>query len=558
MMNATASAPRPRGATRSQREHVVQTLWFEALGWVIVSPLFAHFGAASIGASLIVLSVLSVVVMGWSAHGSGRCDRRSMNEGKVMKPNQWDVESIRGHFVFPRTGRIVSNNAASTQPPRELLALVRSLAPQYENVHRGQSSASQRTTRRFEAAYDDIARFVGAPSRNNIVVVRNTTEAINTVMYSLLSEFRDGDNVVTTLMEHNSNYVPWHAMCREILPKFGRQVQLRLARFDPRTGELDLTHMASLIDARTKLVCCTGASNFLGTKTPIAAVRALADASGYAQPIGERRSYVLIDAAQLVPGSAIDFEALGIDYLAFSFHKMLAPFGIGVLVAKEQLLAASAPFLYGGDMVAEGEVFAERVGYNALPWKYAAGTPNIIGTIVSAQALRLLLDLALPPKRLHYFDSDLRIDGGTVAGAMGRVADWNRTLTARALDRLGRVPGITIYGPRDASRRSSLVAFNVKGHDPLALARALNDAGIEARAGCHCATLAHQALGIDASCRLSFYLYNTFDEVDCAVAALADIVTPKCPVSAQQPALAGMGRAPVARPIQSNFRGSLS
>jgi len=131
---------------------------------------------------------------------------------------------------------------------------------------------------------------------------------------------------------------------------------LRLARFDPASGALDLDHLASLVDARTKLVCCTGASNFLGTLNPLAAVRAIADASGYVQPDGERRSYLLIDGAQLVPGSFIDVQALDVDYLSFSFHKMLAPFGVGVLVAKEHLLEASLPFLYGGDMVAEGRV----------------------------------------------------------------------------------------------------------------------------------------------------------------------------------------------------------
>ena len=456
--------------------------------------------------------------------------------GTAMNPNDWDVESIRSHFVFPKTGRIVTNNAASTQPPRELLELYQALAPQYENVHRGQSSASQRTTQRFEAAYDDIARFVGARSRNSIVVVRNTTEAINAVMYSLLPEFRDGDNVVTTRMEHNSNYVPWHAMCREILPKFGRQVELRLARFDPASGELDLAHLASLIDARTKLVCCTGASNFLGTKTPIAAVRALADASGYAQPSGDRRSYLLIDGAQLLPGSFIDFQALGVDYLAFSFHKMLAPFGVGVLVAKEHLLEAAPPFLYGGDMIAEGRVFDDRVAYHALPWKYAAGTPNILGTIASAQALRVLLDLALSPRRPLYFGSDRPIERAAVESAMDRVAAWNRQLTARALERLGAIPGITIYGPLDPARRSALVAFNVKGRNPMDLARALNDAGVESRAGCHCATLAHQALRLDplASCRLSFYLYNTPGEVDRAVGALARVVSSGCDVLSGQ------------------------
>jgi cysteine desulfurase / selenocysteine lyase len=287
-----------------------------------------------------------------------------------------------------------------------------------------------------------------------------------------------------------------------------------------------MDHLASLIDARTKLVCCTGASNFLGTKTPLADIRALADASGYVQPNGERRSYLLVDGAQLVPSSFVDVQALDVDYLSFSFHKMLAPFGVGVLYAKEHLLESSLPFMYGGDMIAEGRVSPERVEYNALPWKFAAGTPNILGTIISAEAMRILLDLALTPRRLAHFATDKPIERPVVQAAMQRVAAWNRELTARALERLSAIPGIAIYGPRDAARRSALVAFNVAGHSPIALAEALNELGVESRAGCHCATLAHQALKLDppASCRLSFYLYNTLDEVDHAVEALAGIV----------------------------------
>jgi len=212
----------------------------------------------------------------------------------AMRTDPVDVRAIRRHFAFPRLGRVVTNNAASTQPPGELLELYGSLGPGYENVHRGQSGASQTMTALFEESYDTIARFIGAPGRECIALYRNTTEAINAVMYSLLTEFRDGDNVVTTVMEHNSNYVPWYGMCREILPRLGRRVQCRLARFDPVTGELDLAHLASLIDARTKLVCCTGASNFLGTRPPLDKVRALAGASGYRQPNGERRSYLLV------------------------------------------------------------------------------------------------------------------------------------------------------------------------------------------------------------------------------------------------------------------------
>ena len=436
-----------------------------------------------------------------------------------------DVRAVRRHFSFPTRGRIVLNNAASTQPPRELLDLYQSLAPGYENVHRGQSSASQAMTACFEESYDTIAQFIGAPGRASVALYRNATEAINAVMYSLLTEFRDGDNVVTTLMEHNSNYVPWYAMCREILPRFGLRVQCRLARFDPVSGELDTDHLASLIDARTKLVCCTGASNFLGTRNPLGVIRALADGSGYHQPNGERRSRLLVDGAQLVPGSFVDVQAMEADYLAFSFHKLLAPFGVGVLYAREQLLGAALPFLYGGDMIAEGRVFPGHVEYNALPWKYAAGTPNILGAVVSAQALRLLLDLALSPKRPVYFGTSAPLDRGVVAHAMTRVAAWNQMLTSRALDGLGDIEGITIYGPRDAARRTSLVAFNLAGRDPVGVAGALDQAGIESRAGCHCATLAHHALGLTppASCRLSFYLYNTPSEVDRAVDAVAAI-----------------------------------
>jgi cysteine desulfurase/selenocysteine lyase len=437
-----------------------------------------------------------------------------------------DLPAIRRHFEFPAHGRLVTNNAASTQPPRELVELCRELVPGYENVHRGQSTASKTMTALFEAAYDTIAQFLNAPSRRGIAVYRNTTEAHNAVMYSLLTEFRDGDNVVTTMLEHNSNYVPWYGLCRDILPRFGVRVSYRLARFDPATGELDLAHLASLVDSRTKLVACTGASNFLGSKPSLAAVREIATTSGYVQPDGAPGSLLLVDGAQLVPSSYVDVQELDIDYLSFSFHKMLAPFGTGVLYARERLLERSLPFLYGGDMIAEGRVTADRVDYNDLPWKYAAGTPDILGTIVSAQALRLLLDLALHPDRGYHFGSDEPIDRAAVATAMDRITRHTRTLTAHALERLRRIDGITIYGPEQAECRSPLVAFNVAGWHPRQIAEALDERGVEARAGCHCATLAHRHLGLDpaASCRLSFYLYNTVEEAEFAAWAVADTV----------------------------------
>jgi cysteine desulfurase/selenocysteine lyase len=266
-------------------------------------------------------------------------------------------------------------------------------------------------------------------------------------------------------------------------------------------------------------------SNFLGTRPPLGAVRGLADESGYQQPTGERRSYLLVDGAQLVPGSFVDVQALDVDYLAFSFHKLLAPFGVGVLYGKEHLLASSLPFLYGGDMIAEGRVSPDSVEYNSLPWKYAAGTPNILGTIVSAQALRILVDLALAPDRMTYFGTARPLEGGTVRAAMDRIRRWNTQLVARALEGLAGIPGVTIYGPRDPARRTSLVAFTLANRDPFAVAEALDRVGVESRAGCHCATLAHGALALSprATCRLSFYLYNTRDEVDRAVEAVAVI-----------------------------------
>ncbi|MEU1970638.1 aminotransferase class V-fold PLP-dependent enzyme [Microbacterium sp. NPDC019599] len=433
-----------------------------------------------------------------------------------------ELELIRTEFAFPLRERIVTNNAASTQPPLALFALLRDVSETYENVHRGQSDASIRTTEMFEASFDTIATWINAPSRRTLSMHRSTTEAINSVMYSLMADFRDGDNVVTTLMEHNSNYVPWHALCREILPRFGRSVQCRLARFDHETGELDLAHLASLVDERTKLVCCTGGSNFLGTKPPLDAVRAIASASGYRRPDGTRGSLLLVDAAQRFASSRVDVEALDADFLAFSFHKLLAPFGVGILYAKESLRESMPPFLYGGDMIAEGQVYPDRVEYNELPWKFSAGTPNILGVIASAQALRLLVDLVGADPGRAWFRTDDALAPEAVDEAMSTVAAHAGFLTQRAMEGLSAIDGLHVYGPPLGAERTPLVAFNVRGHSPFDIARALNAQGVESRAGCHCATLAHHELGIEpaASCRVSFTVYNTREDVDLAVAAV--------------------------------------
>lgn len=441
----------------------------------------------------------------------------------------FDIDGVRASFDFVEQGRVATNNAASTQPPRQLLQFYGELVPQYENVHRGQSDASLATTARFEASYDTIADWIGAPNRRTISIHRNTTEAINLVMYTLLTEFRDGDNVVTTMMEHNSDYVPWYGMCHEILPRFGRRVECRIARFDHESGALDLEHLASLVDERTKLVCCTGASNFLGTKPPLAEVRRIADASSYAQPNGERRSWLLVDAAQLVPSAHVDVMEMDADFLAFSFHKFLAPLGVGVLYAKEHLREESLPFLYGGDMITEGRVTPESVEYNALPWKFSAGTPNILGVIVSAHALRLAIDLVGADPTRTWFRSADPVPQPIAAATMARIAAHTATLTSRAMTALSGIPGLRMHGIPLGGQRAPLVAFTIAGHSPFAIAQALNERGVESRAGCHCATLAHHDLGLDppASCRLSFYLYNSVDDVDRAVEAVRDAVSPR-------------------------------
>ncbi|MBI2869756.1 MAG: aminotransferase class V-fold PLP-dependent enzyme [Chloroflexi bacterium] len=440
----------------------------------------------------------------------------------AVSGTELDLPVIRSYFPAIRQGRIVTNNAASTQMPDPLLNFCKELCLTYDNVHRGQSAASVRTTALFENAYRVIANFVGAASWRDIILYRGTTEAINAVMYSLMTEFRDGDNIVTTYMEHNSNYIPWYALCREILPRFGRKVQCRLARFDPETGELDIDNLAGLVDKRTKLVCCTGASNFLATRPPLDEVRQIADDSGYEQPNGVQRSYFLVDGAQLVPNSFVDVVRRDMDFLAWSFHKMLAPVGVGALYARESVIETMRPFHYGGDMIAEGEVSPERVGYNMMPWRFTAGTPNILGSIMAGKATEFLVRAAL-----GFTDGSngYLLARDDIRRAMGRIQDYEIKLNGYLLEKLAGIKNLTVYGPAAPERRTSLISFNIRGKDPFDVARALDRYGVEARAGCHCATLAHYYLGLDppASCRISPYFYNTLDEMRFVVDALREI-----------------------------------
>ena len=412
-----------------------------------------------------------------------------------------DTKKIRKFFPAIKAGRIVSNNAASTQIPIQLLDLQKKLAVQYDNVHRGQSESSLLTTKEFEASYDTIAQFIGAPSRKNIILYRNTTEAINSVMYSLLTEFKDGDNVVTTFMEHNSNYVPWYGLCQEILPKLGINVEYRIVKFDKETGLLDLEHMKSLVDKKTKLVCCTGASNFLGTINPIKKIKEIADAGGYVQPDGEKRAYLLIDGAQLVPNSFVDVNELGIDFLAWSFHKMMAPFGVGVLYAKEKLLEKMKPFLYGGDMIRE--VHLEWTAFNKLPEKFEAGTPDIAGIIGLGAAVDYLTNLG-----------------------MGEVRTHEKELVEYALEKFKLLEDedlVTVYGVKKSEERGGAIAFNVKGVHSHDVAQVLNNFGICVRSGQHCAAPLVTSFNVMSMVRATFYVYNTKSEIDYLVEKIKEV-----------------------------------
>jgi len=208
---------------------------------------------------------------------------------------------------------------------------------------------------------------------------------------------------------------------------------------------------------------------------------------------------------------------------------MFAPFGVGALYAKQELLERMRPFLYGGDMIAEGQVTPEKVAYNGLPWKFTAGTPNILGTILSAEAIRLLMDFSLNPGKHKYFMTDKKLERQDVQRAMKNVEEQEKMLIGEALKLLGEIPSLKIYGPKDAEKRTALVAFNCDNKTPFEIAEGLNKLGVESRAGCHCATLAHHfyQLNPPASCRLSFYIYNDLNDVRRACAAVKKVVEPE-------------------------------
>ena len=422
-----------------------------------------------------------------------------------------DVGKIRADFpILQRkvNGKplIYFDNAATTQKPIQVLNTIRTFYTLYNaNIHRSSHTLGQEATQMYEQAHENVARFIGAEDGREIIFVRNSTEAINLVAYSLLHGeskrlgLRSGDEVVLTIMEHHSNLVPWQFL----RDKAG--VVLKFVDISD-DGRLDLEELKRQVTGKTKLVCCAHVSNVLGVINPIREIGRIAHEAG---------ALLLVDGAQSVPHMPIDVRELGCDFLAFSGHKMLAPMGIGVLYGRRELLEEMRPFLYGGDMIADVEL--EGATWNKLPWKFEAGTSNVCGGIA--------LGGAVESKSGQHLEG--AIDYLQRIG-MERVGAHERELTEYALEGLQAIQGIRIYGPLNPDERTGVIAFNViKGGDlvdPHIVAEFLNDEGITVRSGGHCAYPLADRLGVEGTVRVSFYIYNTRNEIDRFLEVLDDIV----------------------------------
>jgi len=425
-----------------------------------------------------------------------------------------DVQRIRADFpILQRkigdNPLIYFDNAATTQKPRQVLRTMQEFYCTYNaNVHRSPHILGQEATELYEQAHENVARFIGADDGREIVFVRSSTEAINLVAYSLLHgeserlRLEPGDEIVLTIMEHHSNLVPWQVL------RDKEGVVLRFVGIND-DGGLDLEQLKRQVTGKMKLLCCAHVSNVLGVINPISEIERITHKAG---------ALFLVDGAQSVPHMPIDVKELGCDFLAFSGHKMLAPMGIGVLYGRKELLEEMTPFLYGGDMIAD--VKLEGATWNKLPWKFEAGTANVCGGIALGGAVEL--------------KSGRRLEGAVdylQRIGMEEVRAHERELIEYALDGLRAIPGVRIYGPLNPDERTGVIAFNViKGGelaDPHIVAGFLNDEGIAVRSGGHCAYPLADRLGVEGTVRVSFYIYNTKDEVDRFLEVLDDIVRRK-------------------------------
>lgn len=373
--------------------------------------------------------------------------------------------------------RLVYLDSGSTsQKPRFVLDAMRELAEKYNaNVHRGVYKIAAEASERYELARTKVAAFINAPNRREVIFTKNATEAVNLVAYTWgRANLQAGDTVLLTQLEHHANIVPWHMLVAE------RGIELR---WIPLTddGQLDLTDLDRLIDG-VKLVSFSAMSNVLGTLTPVREIADRAHAAG---------AVVLVDACQFVPHNPTDVQAMGVDFLAFSAHKMCGPTGIGVLWGRTELLDAMPPFLGGGDMILD--VRFDGFTTNELPLKFEAGTPPIMEAIGLGAAVDYLTALGMPAIRQH--------EATLTAYAL-------RTLKARFGD------DITIHGPSEPAVRGGTLSFALRDVHPHDISQILDQDGICVRAGHHCAKPLMRLMGVGATARASLYLYNDETDVD--------------------------------------------
>ncbi len=396
----------------------------------------------------------------------------------------YDVEEIRRDFpILDRRieGKklVYLDNAATSQKPRQVIeALTEYYEEHNANIHRGVHRLAAEATAAYEEARQKVARFLGAPDTRGLIFTRGTTEAINLVAYAWgRRSLREGDEVVLTEAEHHSNLVPWQLAARAT----GATL-----RFIPilEDGTLDLESAERLIGPRTKLVGCIHASNVLATINPVERLARMAHEAG---------ALMLVDGAQSAPHLPVSVENLGCDFFACSGHKMLGPTGVGVLWGRPEILDEMDPFLGGGEMIRE--VHLDHSTWNDLPYKFEAGTMNVAQAVGLGAAVDYLGDLGMENVREH-----------------------ERRLGEYAYRRLSELEGVEIYGP--VVDRTGLVSFFVPDVHPHDLSQLLDEEGIAIRSGHHCAQPLMRRLGVAATARASFYLYNTEEEVDRLVEAL--------------------------------------
>ncbi len=403
-----------------------------------------------------------------------------------------DVQAIRQQFpILQReiNGHPLAflDSAASSQKPQRVIDR---LSQYYEhtnaNVHRGVYTLSEEATLAYEQARATVARWLGAASHREVIFTRNTTEAINLVARAWGdANLRPGDRILLSIAEHHSNLVPWQMLAQ----RTGAHLDFLRIDGEGRLILEDLDGSADrppLLTERTKLVALAHQSNVLGTIHPIREIAARAHEVG---------ALMLVDAAQSVPHMPIDVQALDIDFLAFSGHKMCGPTGIGALWGRRKILEAMPPFLGGGSMISH--VSLESSTYAAIPARFEAGTPAIGEAIALAEAVDFLTSVG-----------------------MERIAQHEHALLVYALEQLANVEGLRIYGPSTAQDRGAVVSFTLEDVHPHDVAAVLDREGLALRAGHHCCQPLHAHFDIPATARASFYLYNEPSEIDRLVAGL--------------------------------------